>query len=70
MAEADASHGDLTEKKTSFVEVGECLYTFTAEGDLNTGIIIGDDSVMVIKAQATPRLARKVIDCIWAVKAS
>ncbi|MFZ1470352.1 MAG: MBL fold metallo-hydrolase [Paracoccaceae bacterium] len=64
MAKQFASAGDLTEKKTSFTEVGPGLWAFTAEGDPNTGVIIGDDSVMVVEAQATPRLARKVIECI------
>jgi hypothetical protein len=32
-----------------------------------TGVIIGDDSVMIVEAQATPRLARKVIDCVRSV---
>jgi glyoxylase-like metal-dependent hydrolase (beta-lactamase superfamily II) len=64
MSKAFASQGDLTDKKTSFTEIGTGLYAFTAEGDPNSGVIIGDDSVMVVEAQATPRLARKVIDCI------
>jgi len=64
MTKQFASAGDMAEKKTSFVEIGEGLYAFTAEGDPNSGVIIGDDSVMVIEAQATPRLARKVIECI------
>jgi glyoxylase-like metal-dependent hydrolase (beta-lactamase superfamily II) len=67
MAKAFASQGDLSEKKTSFTEVGRGLYAFTAEGDPNTGVIIGDESVMVVEAQATPRLARKVIECIRGV---
>ena len=67
MAKAFASQGDLSEKKTSFTEVGPGLYAFTAEGDPNTGVIIGDESVMVVEAQATPRLARKVIECIRSV---
>ncbi len=62
MSKAFASQGDLTEKTISFTEIGEGLYAFTAEGDPNSGVIIGDDSVMVIEAQATPRLARKVIE--------
>ncbi len=62
MAKAFASQGDLTEKKTSFTEIGPGLWAFTAEGDPNSGVIIGDDSVMVVEAQATPRLARKVIE--------
>lgn len=61
MAKAFASQGDLTEKSTSFTEVGPGLYAFTAEGDPNSGVVIGDASVMVIEAQATPALARKVI---------
>ena len=67
MAKAFASQGDMTEKTISFTEVGEGLYAFTAEGDPNTGVIIGDESVMIVEAQATPRLARKVIDCVRSV---
>jgi glyoxylase-like metal-dependent hydrolase (beta-lactamase superfamily II) len=67
MAKAFASQGDLSEKKISFTEVGEGLYAFTAEGDPNSGVIIGDDAVMVVEAQATPRLANKVLDCIRSV---
>jgi glyoxylase-like metal-dependent hydrolase (beta-lactamase superfamily II) len=67
MSRSFASQGDLAEKTISFVEIGEGLYAFTAEGDPNSGVIIGDDSVMVVEAQATPRLARKVIDCIRGV---
>ena len=67
MAKAFASQGDLSEKKITFTEVGRGIYAFTAEGDPNTGVTIGDDSVMVVEAQATPRLARKVIDCIRSV---
>jgi len=62
MAKAFASAADLAEKTTSFTQIGEGLYAFTAEGDPNSGVIIGDDSVMVVEAQATPALARKVIE--------
>ena len=61
MAKAFDSQGDLSEKTISFTEIGRDLWAFTAEGDPNSGVIIGDDSVMVIEAQATPRLAKKVI---------
>ncbi|WP_295533614.1 MBL fold metallo-hydrolase [uncultured Thioclava sp.] len=67
MAKAFASQGDMEDKKISFTEVGEGLYAFTAEGDPNTGVIIGDESVMIVEAQATPRLARKVIECVRSV---
>ncbi|HEX7390908.1 MAG TPA: MBL fold metallo-hydrolase, partial [Acidiphilium sp.] len=43
------------------------LWAYTAEGDPNTGVIIGDDSVMVIDAQATPVMARRVIEKIRTV---
>lgn len=39
----------------------------TAEGDPNTGVVIGDKSAMIVEAQATPRLSRKVIDCVRGV---
>ncbi|MCY4461520.1 MAG: MBL fold metallo-hydrolase [Albidovulum sp.] len=61
MSKTFASQGDLSEKKTSFTEIGSGLYAFTAEGDPNSGVVIGDDSVMVIEAQATPKLAEMVI---------
>ena len=67
MSKAFASQGDMDDKKISFTEVGDGLYAFTAEGDPNSGVIIGDDSVMIVEAQATPRLARKVIDCVRSV---
>lgn len=62
MAKAFASQSDMTEKTISFTEVGDGLWAFTAEGDPNSGVIIGDDSVMIVEAQATPRLANKVIE--------
>lgn len=61
MAKAFASQSDMEEKETTFVEIGDGIYAFTAEGDPNSGVIVGDDSVMVVEAQATPRLANKVI---------
>ena len=67
MAKAFASQGDMAEKEISFTQVGDGLYAFTAEGDPNSGVIIGDDSVMIIEAQATPRLAQKVIEHVRGV---
>jgi len=67
MAKAFASQSDMSEKKISFTEIGAGLYAFTAEGDPNSGVIIGDDSVMIVEAQATPRLANKVIECVRSV---
>ena len=67
MAKKFASQGDMSDKIISFTEIGRDLWAFTAEGDPNTGVIIGDDSVMVIDAQATPRLADMVVEKIRTV---
>lgn len=56
-----ASQADLAEKKVSFQQLSEHAYAYTAEGDPNTGIIIGDDAVMVIDTQATPVMAQDVV---------
>jgi len=57
-----ASTADLADKTISFDAIGPGLYAFTAEGDPNSGVIVGDDGVMVVDAQATPVMARQVID--------
>jgi glyoxylase-like metal-dependent hydrolase (beta-lactamase superfamily II) len=62
-----ASHADLEIKKVSFDRLSENAYAYTAEGDPNTGIIIGDDCVMVIDTQATPIMAQDVIARIRSV---
>lgn len=67
MAKQFASAGDLVEKEASFTEIGRDLWAFTAEGDPNTGVVIGEESVMVIEAQATPKLANKVIEKVRSV---
>jgi glyoxylase-like metal-dependent hydrolase (beta-lactamase superfamily II) len=56
-----ASVNDVTEKQVSFEELGPGLYGYTAEGDPNSGVVIGDSSVLVVDAQATPVMARDVI---------
>jgi glyoxylase-like metal-dependent hydrolase (beta-lactamase superfamily II) len=62
MAEkAFASKGDMSDKTVSFTEIGPDLYAYTAQGDPNSGIIVGDDGCMVIDAQATPMMAEDVI---------
>jgi glyoxylase-like metal-dependent hydrolase (beta-lactamase superfamily II) len=58
---AFASTEDLAEKKVSFDQIGAGLYAYTAEADPNTGVIVGDDAVMVIDTQATPAMADDVI---------
>ncbi len=55
-----ASTNDMTEKQVSFDALGEGLYAYTAEGDPNSGVIVGPNGVVVIDAQATPRMAAEV----------
>ena len=56
-----ASQADLEEKKVTFSQISEHAWAYTAEGDPNTGIIIGDDAVLVADTQATPAMAQDVI---------
>ncbi len=56
-----ASQADLEEKKVSFEQLSEHAWAYTAEGDPNTGIVIGDDAVLVADTQATPAMAADVI---------
>jgi glyoxylase-like metal-dependent hydrolase (beta-lactamase superfamily II) len=56
-----ASTDDLGEKKISFDQIGSGLYAYTAEGDPNSGVIVGDDAVMVVDVQPTPAMANDVI---------
>jgi glyoxylase-like metal-dependent hydrolase (beta-lactamase superfamily II) len=62
MSKDFASTTDLADKIITFDAIGPDLYAFTAEGDPNSGVIVGDDGVMVVDAQATPAMARQVID--------
>ena len=59
-----ASTKDLADKTISFEELGPGLYGYTAEGDPNSGVVIGDRSVLVVDAQATPKMAQDVIERI------
>jgi len=58
---AFASQADLQDKKVSFTKLSDHAYAYTAEGDPNTGVIVGDDAVMVVDTQATPVMAEDVI---------
>ncbi len=62
-----ASTNDVADKQVSFDELGPGLYAYTAEGDPNSGVIVGADGVTVIDAQATPTLAGEVVKRIAGV---
>src|SRR6266852_9086361 len=67
MTKGFASTGDMAAKTVSFDEVGPGLHAYTAEGDPNSGVIVGDDAVMVVDAQATPVMAQDVIARVRAI---
>ena len=56
-----ASQADLEAKQVTFTRLSEHAYAYTAEGDPNTGIVVGDDCVLVADTQATPAMADDVI---------
>src|SRR5687768_7259300 len=56
-----ASQADLEEKQISFTRLSEHAWAYTAEGDPNTGIVVGDDAVLVADTQATPAMAQDVV---------
>lgn len=56
-----ASTADTQPKTTSFTELADGVFAYTAEGDPNTGVIIGEQGVLVFDAQATPALAGNVL---------
>ena len=60
-----ASQADQQAKEITFQRLSMNCWAFTAEGDPNSGVIVGDDAVMVIDAQATPLMAREVI---WRIR--
>jgi glyoxylase-like metal-dependent hydrolase (beta-lactamase superfamily II) len=61
MSKVFASQADLAEKPVTFTKLSDNAYAYTAEGDPNSGVIVGDDAVMVIDTQATPVMAGDVI---------
>jgi glyoxylase-like metal-dependent hydrolase (beta-lactamase superfamily II) len=68
-AKAFASQADLQDKKISFTQLSAHCWAYTAEGDPNSGVIIGDKFIMVSDATATPAMARDLIAKIRTVSA-
>lgn len=61
MSKAFASQADLEDKKITFEQLSPHCWAYTAEGDPNSGVIIGDKYIMVSDATATPAMARDLI---------
>ncbi len=56
-----ASQADLQDKKITFEQLSAHCWAYTAEGDPNSGVVVGDTCVLVSDATATPALARDLI---------
>ncbi len=67
MSKQFASKADLAAKAISFTQLSANAYAYTAEGDPNSGVIIGDDCCMVIDTTATPAMAQDLITRIRTV---
>lgn len=61
MSKAFASQADLADKKITFEQLSAHCWAYTAEGDPNSGVVIGDQYVLVSDATATPSLARDLV---------
>ncbi|MBL0421671.1 MBL fold metallo-hydrolase [Ramlibacter sp. AW1] len=61
MSKAFASQADLADKKITFEQLSPHCWAYTAEGDPNSGVIIGEKFIMVSDATATPAMARDLI---------
>ena len=62
-----ASQADLADKKITFEQLSKHCWAYTAEGDPNSGVIIGDRFIMVSDATATPSMAQDLIKKIRTV---
>ena len=58
---AFASQADLSDKKITFEQLSKHCWAYTAEGDPNSGVIIGENCIMVSDATATPAMAQALI---------
>ena len=61
MSKAFASQADLDEKTITFEQLSAHCWAYTAEGDPNSGVIIGENAIMVCDTTATPAMAQDLI---------
>ncbi|AEI80505.1 Metallo-beta-lactamase superfamily protein [compost metagenome] len=61
MSKAFASQADLEAKQVTFTQLSENAWAYTAEGDPNSGVVIGDDGVLIVDTTATPAMAQDLI---------
>src|SRR5512137_23098 len=58
---AFASQADMADKTITFEQLSAHCWAYTAEGDPNSGVIIGDKYIMVADTTATPAMAQDLI---------
>ena len=61
MSKVFASQSDLADKAITFQQLSAHCWAYTAEGDPNSGVIIGNKYIMVSDATATPAMAQDLI---------
>jgi glyoxylase-like metal-dependent hydrolase (beta-lactamase superfamily II) len=61
VSKAFASQADLDAKTITFQQLSAHCWAYTAEGDPNSGVIIGDEAIMVCDTTATPAMAQDLI---------
>ena len=61
MSKAFASQADLSDKTITFEQLSAHCWAYTAEGDPNSGVIIGEKYIMVADTTATPAMAQDLI---------
>ena len=61
MSKQFASVADLEEKQPTFTQLSDHCWAYTAEGDPNTGVIVGDNAVLICDTLATPAMAARLI---------
>ena len=61
MSKAFASQSDLSDRKISFTQLSQHCWAYTAEGDPNSGVIIGESYILVSDTTATPLMAQDLI---------
>src|SRR5437773_1008284 len=57
-----ASQADLEEKRVSFDKLSDHAYAYTAEGDPNTGIVVGDEAALVFEKRLTLWLGKLQVE--------
>ncbi len=67
MARSFASRDDHRDRPAALHQVAPDVYVYVAEGDPNSGVIVGRDAVAVVDAQATPTKTRALRDAIGRV---